>query len=124
MERLIFDISVTAVGSSVNELLNSDGLLVIFEEGVPPELVEISVTHTHGELIEKVDVEDILCFGEDQYPVTSVGLIANENLRLLGHVIIMFDGSPLPALPGNIHVRCQVMPKIQIGTNMRLLKCS
>jgi PTS system glucitol/sorbitol-specific IIA component len=86
---------VTNVGPEVEELLEEAGTLVLFEEGAPPELAEMSVLHEHSESREDPPEGR-------EFRITAVGDSAWKNMLKLGHASFKFNGAEEVELPGEI----------------------
>lgn len=113
-----FEGQVTAVGPYVVEFIESK-ILVLFGESVPEELVEFSILH-NGRLIAPLMEGDTLYLDTKQYRVLAVGLIANDNLASLGHVVLKFNGLLEPEMPGDICLEVRDIPVITTGTVLRV----
>jgi glucitol/sorbitol PTS system EIIA component len=94
---------VTNVGPEVEELLEEAGTLVLFEEGAPPELAEMSVLHEHSESREDPpEVGDMMVIDGREFRITAVGDSAWKNMLKLGHASFKFNGAQEVELPGEI----------------------
>jgi glucitol/sorbitol PTS system EIIA component len=94
---------VTNVGPEVEELLEEAGTLVLFEEGAPPELAEMSVLHEHSESRENPpEVGDMMVIDGREFRITAVGDSAWKNMLKLGHASFKFNGAEEVELPGEI----------------------
>lgn len=107
-----YRVIVTNIGPQAEELRNGN-IVILFDEGAPPELAEISVLHTKGELLGEIEVGDILHFGDLTYRILEVGSKANENMALLGHCCLKFDKN-LTLLHGDIRLD-GTPPPLEIG---------
>lgn len=101
----IYLTEVTNIGPEVEELLEEAGTLVLFEEGAPPELAEISILHEHSEKREEPpEVGDIMVIDSREFRITAVGDSAWKNMLKLGHASFKFNGAKEVELPGEICV--------------------
>ncbi len=99
----IYLTEVTKVGPEVEEFLEEAKTLVLFEEGAPPELAEMSVLHEHSERREEPpEVGDVMVIGGKEFQITAVGESAWKNMLELGHATFKFDGANEAELPGHI----------------------
>jgi glucitol/sorbitol PTS system EIIA component len=99
----IYMTEVTNVGPEVEELLEEAGTLVLFEEGAPPELAEMSVLHEHSESREDPpEVGDMMVIDGREFRITAVGDSAWKNMLKLGHASFKFNGAQEVELPGEI----------------------
>lgn len=99
----IYATEITRIGPQVAELLEEAGILIMFEEGAPPELAEMSVLHEHVERREEPpEVGDVVVIGDHEFQITAVGEKAWKNVLELGHASFKFDGAQEAELPGQI----------------------
>jgi PTS system glucitol/sorbitol-specific IIA component len=99
----IYLTEVTKVGPEVEELLEEARTLVLFEEGAPPELAEMSVLHEHSEKREEPpEAGDVMVIAGREYRITAVGESAWKNMLKLGHASFKFNGAKEVELPGEI----------------------
>lgn len=100
----IYLTEVTEIGPEVEEMLEA-GFLIMFEDGAPPELAEMSVLHkTSEKRDEPPEPGDVLAVGSKEFRITAVGDKAWKNVLDLGHASFKFDGAEEPELPGQICV--------------------
>lgn len=109
--------TVTAVGPQSGELAGYQ-MLILFAQGAPPELAEISLLHepehvAAGEPLLRPG-DRIRMAGRD-YRVTAVGDLANKNLRQLGHAVFKFTGQPQAEMPGDLILEAQPIPALEVG---------
>lgn len=99
----IYLTEVTKIGPQVAEFLEEASTLVMFEEGAPPELAEISVLHERSERRDEPPaVGDVLAIGSKEFRITAVGEKAWKNMLELGHASFKFNGAEEVELPGEI----------------------
>lgn len=81
------------------------GVLILFQEPVPPELAQLSVIHSpFGNVSQPVTEGDVLQVGDTTLTITGVGDRAEDNLRCLGHLVVYVNpGADTGLLPGAIH---------------------
>ena len=111
-------VEITGMGELALDLLGND-MLIIFNENAPPELAELSILHTQGELFDNVAPGDTLLICDQVYSVVEVGHEANYTLRELGHCSIKF-GTGKEALPGYIVVSETDKPEIKTGGTIEI----
>jgi PTS system glucitol/sorbitol-specific IIA component len=63
---------------------------------------------------------DTLYLDSRQYRLLAVGLIANDNLASLGHVVLKFNGLPEAGMPGDICLEARDIPAIKAGMVLRV----
>ncbi|WP_237477399.1 PTS glucitol/sorbitol transporter subunit IIA [Lichenibacterium dinghuense] len=95
--------ALTAVGPDVADLLDG-GILILFAEGAPPELAEVSVLHRveQGPTAEAPPVGATITIGELSAKLTAIGGYAWAKVAEIGHVVINFDGGTETNRPGEI----------------------
>ena len=99
----IYLTEVTRVGPEAEEFLEEAKTLVLFEEGAPPELAEISVLHEHKERREEPpEAGDIMTINDREFRITAVGESAWKNMLQIGHASFKFNGAEEVELPGEI----------------------
>ena len=99
----IYLTEVTKVGPEVEEFLEEAKTLVLFEEGAPPELAEMSVLHEHKERREEPpEAGDIMFIDDREFRITAVGGSAWKNMLQIGHASFRFNGAEEVELPGEI----------------------
>jgi PTS system glucitol/sorbitol-specific IIA component len=93
------------VADEAKEMIEG-GVMILFSPPCPPALGDISVLHEPTQPLERMPrVGDVLRVGGETAEIISVGEIAGNNLKELGHVVIYFDKSPADKiLPGALHV--------------------
>lgn len=94
-----------------------DKIVILFGPSAPAELREISVIHEFDELGEEpLKVGGILTFDDEEFKVTAVGSLANQNFKELGHISIYFQDPEGEVLPGAIFASPSRFPAIKEGT--------
>ncbi|MQT14208.1 PTS glucitol/sorbitol transporter subunit IIA [Segnochrobactrum spirostomi] len=95
--------AITEVGPGVAELLEG-GVLILFAEGAPPELAEMSILHAvvEGPTADAPPVGAELKIGPVSTIVTALGDAAWKKVADIGHVVINFDGEETAGRPGEI----------------------
>ncbi len=97
--------ALTAVGPDAAELLQG-GILILFADGAPPELAEVSVLHcvAEGPSPDAPQVGATLTIGTVVAELTAIGELAWAKIADIGHVVINFDGAAQSGRPGEISV--------------------
>jgi PTS system glucitol/sorbitol-specific IIA component len=100
---MIFSTRVTAIGPEVDSLLES-GVLILFADGAPPELAEVSVLHAPSQAATKTEpkVGAAIKIGDQSATITAIGPTAWAKVIDMGHVVINFNGSTAAERPGEI----------------------
>jgi glucitol/sorbitol PTS system EIIA component len=93
---------ISDVGPEVGDLLEG-GVLILYADGAPPELAEVSVLHrVEAANAQAPRVGARLQIGEIDSVLTAVGPTAWNKVSELGHVVINFNGSRDAERPGEI----------------------
>lgn len=93
---------ISAIGDEVEALLEG-GVLILYSDGAPPELAEVSVLHRVEEASREVPrIGSLLRIGDASAVVTAVGPTAWNKVSELGHVVINFNGAQTAERPGEI----------------------
>jgi PTS system glucitol/sorbitol-specific IIA component len=94
---------VTEIGPEV-EGLAEGGVVILFEDGAPPELAEVSVLHRteEGPSDDSPSQGASIKVGDVAARITAVGPAAWAKVREIGHVVINFNGATEADRPGEI----------------------
>ena len=100
-----FSTVVTAVSPEARELI-AGGVLILFAEGAPPELAEVSVLHriTTAPAAEAPAVGATFTIAGVATRITAIGDKAWAKVADMGHVVINFNGADAAPRPGEISV--------------------
>ncbi len=106
---------ITAVGPEV-EALAEGGVLILFADGAPEELAEVSVLHAveEGPSDEAPLTGAAISVGAVSAEITAIGEAAWNKVREIGHVVINFNGAGEAERPGEI-CASQVEPSVLVG---------
>ena len=102
---IYYSTTVTAIGEEVHDLLDG-GVLILYCDGAPPALAEVSVQHLVNAEVPLLPppVGAHISLGGLRTRVSAVGSSAWNKVRDLGHVVINFNGSSHAERPGEICV--------------------
>jgi PTS system glucitol/sorbitol-specific IIA component len=94
---------VTEVGPEVADLAEG-GVVILFADGSPPELAEVSVLHKaeSGPSDDAPTAGASIAIGGVTAAITAVGPTAWSKVREIGHVVINFNGASEAERPGEI----------------------
>ena len=94
---------VTAIGPEVADLAEA-GVVILFADGSPPELAEVSVLHMaeEGPSDGAPQAGASIAIGPVSATITAVGPNAWAKVREIGHVVITFNGAAEAERPGEI----------------------
>lgn len=88
--------------------------IILFNEGAPAELAEISVLHTVAPLLAEPVVGDTLMICDKVFTITAIGDEALQTFKELGHCTISFQGGTVPERPGCIMVSGDALEEADI----------
>ena len=113
MGTIKYEVKITAVGKDAVNFLDSNSSFILMDEGIRPNLKDMVVQHTVGELVEEIKVGDKLQVGNSNFTVTKVGENVAKDLREGGHctVVINKEGT----MPGQVSVKGKIMPRLRIN---------
>ena len=99
MGTIKYEVQITAVGKDAVSFLDSNQSFILMDEGIRPNLKDMVVQHTVGELVEEIKVK--------------VGDNVAKDLREGGHctVVINKEGT----MPGQVSVKGKIMPRLRIN---------
>lgn len=94
---------ITAVGPDVADLADG-GVLILFADGAPPELAEVSVLHRPdiGPTQQQPSVGTPIFVGTAASKITAIGDMAWHKVLDIGHVVITFNDAMDVDSPGAI----------------------
>lgn len=93
---------ITHIGPDVADLLEG-GVLILFAEGAPPELAEVSVLHKVETVSAKQPVLGAkIRVGNVEATVTAIGGYAWKKVIDIGHVVVNFNDATAAERPGEI----------------------
>jgi PTS system glucitol/sorbitol-specific IIA component len=100
-----FSTVITQVSPEARELVEG-GVLILFAEGAPPELAEVSVLHrvVIAPTAEPPAVGARLTFPGVAARITAIGDYAWKKIGDMGHVVINFNDATATPRPGEICV--------------------
>lgn len=98
-----FKTRVTAVGPEVADLAEG-GVIILFADGAPPELAEVSILHSvDGEPSDTIPpLGSVIQIGDISAKITGIGEYAWQKIKDIGHVVITFNGASKVERPGEI----------------------
>lgn len=100
-ETVRYDTVVTRVGALVPDFV-AQKLVILFGEGAPDELHEMSVLHEPAVRSGGLAVGDYVVLDGQRFLVLAVGPVADKNLVNLGHIDLKFNGKNVAPLPGDV----------------------
>lgn len=100
---VLFRTRVTEIGPEVADLAEG-GVVILFADGSPPELAEVSVLHKveQGPSDDAPGIGASIAIGSVAARITAVGASAWAKVREMGHVVISFNGAAEAERPGEL----------------------
>jgi len=93
---------VTGIGEEVADLLDG-GVLVLYADGAPPALAEVSVQHLSDVVhVKPPQVGAKVTLAGCKTEITAVGETAWAKVTDIGHVVFNFNGAGKADRPGEI----------------------
>ncbi|HEM6083741.1 TPA: PTS glucitol/sorbitol transporter subunit IIA [Streptococcus suis] len=117
----IFNTTVTAIGPEAEGMIEVANMLILFGEGAPADLAEFCFTINNKDLSGAIQIGGTVLIDELAFPITFVGEVVEKNLKNLGHITISCDGSTEGSLPGTLHVSANHLPKLTLGTSVKII---
>ncbi|WP_177505493.1 PTS glucitol/sorbitol transporter subunit IIA [Anaerosinus sp.] len=109
-----YDVTITAIGEVVQDLLDSSGDLILFDTCPIEALGEVSVMHTIGE-VGDIQVGDTVSFGNKSYTIMAIGDEVLNGLKEIGHCRLKFNEMTSTCLPGQIILKGDGLPELKVG---------
>lgn len=108
-----YDVTITRIGKLARTFLENNSSAILLDEGTHPNLADMVLEHTPGDLTEDIVPGDLLLMGKMEYTVEKVGDVVNDTLREEGHCTIIFNAAG--SMPGQIIVSGSAKPVISNG---------
>ncbi len=113
MGTIKYEVQITNVGKDAVRFLDSNNSFILMDENIRPNLRDMVVEHTVGELVEEIKVGDKLQVGNSDFTVTKVGENVAKDLREGGHCTIVINKEG--TMPGQVSVKGKIMPRLRIN---------
>lgn len=122
MARTIFKTQITEIGKDAYEML-SNNVLVLFGDDAPDLLKDICFMHTSKELKENIIAGDCIKIDNQLYNIACVGNVACTTLSSMGHCSLIFGQvEDSEVLPGSVYLKETKIPKVEVGTCIRVIR--
>ena len=94
---------ITGIGPEVVEMAEG-GVVILFADGAPPELAEISVVHKVSEDPSEAEppVGESIRIGSISAKITGIGPTAWAKMKSMGHIVFAINGGDASDRPGEI----------------------
>ncbi len=117
----VFESKIVSVGPEAKNMIETTNMLILFGKEAPSDLAEYCFIIDNKELTGLINEGGYLLINDDEYLITAVGNVVNENLSNLGHITISFDGLKKANLPGTLHVVGDKKPVLNNGTKVQII---
>ena len=114
----IYSSEIVRIGEQANLFLD-EGIVVFFGDNAPEELQDFAVIHKLEQISGEIVVGTKISLSDSNLEVVSVGPVANENFKNLGHLVLKLDSSTEEAQLGDVRCTFDNKPNIRIGDNLR-----
>ena len=115
-----YDVAITNIGKLARTFLENNNSTILLDEGIRPNLADMVIEHSVGELKEDIKKGDHLLMGGLKFTVEKVGDAANQNIREEGHCTIVFNAEG--SMPGQIIVKGPAQPTVTVGAHITFTK--
>ena len=115
-----YEVTITAIGNLARTFLMNNQSVILPDEGIRPNLSEMVVEHTGGQLKGEVKKGDKLSIGSSEYTVVSVGEDVNQNLKDEGHCTLVFNAEG--SMPGQVILKGKGQPILSNGLKITFFK--
>lgn len=117
----IYNREIVEIGEFLQDSYE-DKFIILFDEKAPEEYREYCTLHKGDELNGIIEIGDIISLGNEEYKITAVGNVVNQNLKELGHITIKFDGAIEANQPGTLHVEDKEIKRLIVGDKIEIIK--
>ena len=98
------------------------GIVILFADGSPAELHDISVLHRATIAEDGPRPGDTIHLGDTALEILAVGHVVRDNLLNLGHLDLKADGRTEAKLPGDVCVRKGDLALLATGDTFRITR--
>ncbi len=116
----IYSSEIVKIGEQANLFLD-EGIVVFFGDNAPEELQEFAVIHKLEQITGEIVVGTKIYLSDSNMEVVSIGPVANENFKNLGHLVLKLDSSTDEAQLGDVRCVFDKKPDIKIGDTLRII---
>lgn len=113
-----YEVTITSIGNLANTFLQNNKSLIILNQKTFPNLSDMVIEHTEGNINGEISVGDTLTIGIQSYEITGIGEKAIVNLHEDGHCTIVFNKEI--ELPGQIAVSGDAAPRLSLGDRISI----
>lgn len=118
----ILEADVVYVGSNVQKFLDERIMLVFGNESVNDAVREYSFLIEKVSLSSQIRKGHILKLNDEEYKITSVGTIVDENLSTIHHITLKFNNSVVAEFPGTLYLEDKPVKKLSAGDKLTIIE--
>lgn len=114
---------ITAIGAQAID--PKELILILFNQSATESLREYAIIQEFEEPTEMFELAagDSIAFGDAEYKIDFVGRLANEQLKNIGHVTVVFGEVPAEdAIVNGLYVTPYQLPELIVGTTITYKK--
>ena len=115
-----YEVTITAIGNLARTFLMNNQSVILLDEGIRPNLSEMVVEHTGGNLVGEIKKGDKLRIGIAEYTIVSVGEDVNQNIKEEGHCTLVFNAEG--SMPGQVILKGKGQPILSLGQKVTFYK--
>jgi len=120
LEEIKYSARVKSVGAEGLEFLKL-GIMILFDEDAPKDLLEICVSHERAPLESEVMCGDFIEIVSKKYEIIYVGKEVNSSLKTMGHATIRLNWDVSDVLPGDIVVSGESSFHVKTGDMIKIV---
>lgn len=117
----VYKTVISNIGQNAKDFLEHN-MFVIFKDNAPQELADYCYIHNENNLLKDIQAEDILIIDKENYRVTAVGSVVNENLKELGHITLKFSGEKDASMGGTLYLEKKEIAPLNKGTIIEIIR--
>ncbi|AEB07629.1 PTS system glucitol/sorbitol-specific IIA component [Coriobacterium glomerans PW2] len=118
-EGVKYETVILEAGCNATDFRNVN-IAVLFGDTAPSELRPFCFIIRVSPVFDQIRAGDSLEFNDQRYVITAIGSEVNRNLATLGHISVVFDGSPSAKLEGSVYVERKEYPSLRPGDVIRI----
>jgi PTS system glucitol/sorbitol-specific IIA component len=113
-----YESTITAIGNLARNFLENNNSVILLNDGLRPNLSDMVIEHTAGDLLQDIAVGDTLLIADAAFSIIAVGEDVNKNIRQEGHCTLVFNTSG--TMPGQIILQGDYIPRLNVGDKITI----
>lgn len=118
---MIYETTIIGSGSLASAIAE-ENMIILFGDNAPDELKDYCVLIEIKDLNGNIQAGDVVSIGDNQYAVTSVGNVVDQNLGSLGHITLNFNGATEAEMAGTLHLEQAEVPAVEAGMKITITR--